>query len=155
MPRAAEGAEVVTSFFTGFQGRASGTPCAGRARANRSSTEDAKCRRGMREGVRAGPPGPQRGMIGDCSAPVASTKAAPFGRKPCGAAGRRQAADPASLSMWLLAVTRSPAPRYVDLCGWSVQRCRELFYRSRSQSRALLRRVRAPHGRPLSSDLAR
>ena len=51
------------------------------------------------------------GMSGDCSAPVASTKAAPFGRKPSGAAGRRQAADPASLSMWLLAVTRSPAPR--------------------------------------------
>ena len=29
-----------------------------------------------------------------------------------GHGGRRRAARPASLSMWLLAVTRSPAPRY-------------------------------------------
>jgi hypothetical protein len=36
-----------------------------------------------------------------------------------------------------------------------VQRCRRFFYRSRSQSRARLRRVGAPHRGPLSSDLSR
>jgi hypothetical protein len=39
--------------------------------------------------------------------------------------------------------------------GWPIQRCRGFFYRSRSQSRARLRRVGASHRRPLSSDLAR
>jgi hypothetical protein len=33
-------------------------------------------------------------------------------------------AGPASLSVWLLTVTRYPTPRQVDRCGWPVQRCR-------------------------------
>ena len=86
-------------------------------------------------------------------APGASAEPRPLARGADGHGGRRRAARPACLSMWLLAVTRSPAPRYTDRCGWPVQRCRRFLYRSRSQSRALLRRV--PTGRPLSSDLAR
>jgi len=61
------------------------------ARANGSRVGDAKCWRGMREEGRAWTPGPQRGTGGGRFAP--------------GATG------PASLSMWLPAVTRSPAPR--------------------------------------------
>lgn len=38
------------NFLYGFQGRASGTPCTGRARGQGSRTEDAKCRRRMPKG---------------------------------------------------------------------------------------------------------
>ena len=72
-----------------------------------------------------------------------------------GRGGRRRATGPASLSMWLLAVTRSSGTAQANRRGWPVQRCRRLFCRSRSQSRARLRRVGASHRRPLSSDLAR
>jgi len=86
---------------------------------------------------------------------MASTKAAPFGRKPYGAAGRRRAAGPASLSMWLLAVTTPSAPQAAQSAR--VRRpsngADDSFTVQRSQSRSyVLATLRALH---LDSDLPR
>src|SRR5689334_6628696 len=73
-----------------------------------------------------------------------------------GHGGRRRAARPASLSMWLLAVTRSPAPRYVRSVRVTRPTVPPIVLPFKITVKgAPSGRVRAPHGRPLSSDLAR
>jgi hypothetical protein len=93
-------------------------------------------------------------MTGDWFAP-GRRSAAPCRAGALWARHRRRGGWSASLSMWLLAATRvsGTAPsRSVRVTRPTVPR---ILYRSRSQSRARLQRVGAPHRRPLSSDLAR
>jgi hypothetical protein len=67
----------------------------------------------------------------------------------------RPGLSPLPAGRWLLAVTRSPAPRLADRCGWPVQRCRRLFAvkvrrlgRSRWSRLAMAHKPRHPRLRP-------
>ena len=125
-----------------FQGRAYGTPAPGHSpRRDRSWRREVPERNAWASASVT--TWPQRGMAGDDPRPWrrlgrALSRAGALPRH----GGRRRATVPASLSMWLLAVTWSPAPRQADQRGIgrpSCQVCRSPGegHRRRPERRAL------------------